>query len=764
MIDSMYQDRINANLDDRVRRPSPTPPAAAGLWANFSGGFGGLVAGGFNAAAGEADQVGGFGQVSAAGGAMSGGGMFSLQSDAEAAQTVAAHNKLMTEGVDMSSAAGDRFRAKAKAFMPDPQTTGQAGQILAGLGDFGSQAMAAGLGGPAGLISLGVNRGLQRSDELKQQGVDFNTRTAVGAVSGTTDAASLLLPLSGATALLRAGKGAAGGVASSVVATEAQKLILEHQGYGAIASTMDPFDPVSLALSALVPAGFGAAFGHAAKAPGMARAEPTPSDFALSPAEQAHSDAAEAASIDTDIASLHTEIAKQKDAGSIAVLQTELDRLTKQKQAGVGRALAQDPANVDAARTLHAADAIDASRLTPDHDLAGYTAHTQAVESAADSIARGQPVDVSGILGDRPLDDARTNAMRDQLTDTSSLLPAADDEHIGQLAPEAQGRLRGMYADAAREKGGFDATLGRIAEDVGGRAMTPPLKGTARAVEKIGSDYAGDPSRVKDLLRATIEVDSAEAAQRAIAAIHAKYDVQPGHRNLLMEGTEPLPGGYRDAKLNVSVNGHIAEIQVNLPEMLAAKKSAHKLYEESRTLRAEVDAQPFGEHSEAKLARIEVLNAKMREAYDAAWAEATKVRNSDSPMGLPLRSAEAELKTRGGETSQAAETGAPLTAAQDTGMPSTSKNRAPGSNLAGRESGADFIGTSNESLHLDALSRAAADLALQNPDMLVHLDGMDAPMRVADLLEQVAADAAAEKQDASLVQVAAQCALSSGST
>lgn len=59
------------------------------------------------------------------------------------------------------------------------------------------------------------------------------------------------------------------------------------------------------------------------------------------------------------------------------------------------------------------------------------------------------------------------------------------------------------------------------------------------------------------------------------------------------------------------------------------------------------------------------------------------------------------------------------------------------------------------------IARAAAEVATLNPDMLVQMEGMDAPMRVGDLLAKVKEEAAADVRDSKLVQVAAECALTS---
>lgn len=58
-----------------------------------------------------------------------------------------------------------------------------------------------------------------------------------------------------------------------------------------------------------------------------------------------------------------------------------------------------------------------------------------------------------------------------------------------------------------------------------------------------------------------------------------------------------------------------------------------------------------------------------------------------------------------------------------------------------------------------SIDRAAAEVSALRPDLMVHLDGMDAPMRVSDLLEQAHAERADTVKDSKLVRIAADCAL-----
>lgn len=294
-------------------------------------------------------------------------------------------------------------------------------------------------------------------------------------------------------------------------------------------------------------------------------------------------------------------------------------------------------------------------------------------------------------------------AMRRQV-DTS---PLANDPHIATLDEPNQVVLREMYARAEGAKPSFDEAVTGIAEMVGGRAVLAPLKGTKRATEKIAADYGGDASQIKDLLRATVEIDDAAQATRAIAQIQQRFDVLPtGQRNLFDPEVIPVDG-YRDAKFNVRLaDGTIAEVQVNLPQMLAAKNQAHALYEEREALTRSIGTRDRTPEEEA---RIEELNAKMRAIYTPAW-EAAVGKSSLNRLGetaAPLRYSESSGNLRGSDPSSArVETDPSGLTTSTTGTPSQSQNR-----LTSTESPPGGIvsrpGEAPSALNISAADRAA---------------------------------------------------------
>lgn len=726
MIDTLYQAGTDAAIADRMKRPLPALPPTIPTWQNFAGGFGGFVAGPNQAAAAFSDILHADSEVLASTGTASAGGMFATPSESETKQNNAAHDKLMAQGLDMNSAAGAQLRSTAKDFMPDPQSTGKAGQILGSLTNFASQAIPAAAGGPAGLVALATARGIQKSEDLKEQGVDFNTRTAAGAVSGVLDAGSMLLPMTGATRLAAAGKGAAGGAGISVAQTEAEKLILQAGGQEKLASSYDPFDPVAIALAAIVPAAFGGLHAPSvAKAPGEARAEPTHADVTLSPAEQAHSDAVEASTMDTDIASLHAEIAKQQDAGAKAVLQTELERLQQQKASGKVTAAPLDPNVEAAARVTQAAEAIDRSRLTPDDDIAGMTAHVQAVETAADQIAQGIPVEVGdGLKFDdgahlfdlSPLDErgypkdyVPTRGGDERFHGTSRAIDSLSDDYA------MSGENRNIYGQGFYTTDAIDVAAGYMKKGKGRdpnlysvkakdvplvdmeSAMTPEMKGMLR--NSMGDAFPEEnhvTGKPITTLREAFDEFRAESRDNGLTRDDVQEVLDSIRYNLEQEGYR----GYR----------HVGG------ELTGATPHDVRIY--------------WNPESDVSIASARIAD------FAKAVEELHALRNPPESAGTPNHAAFHEPGDTGAGKDDAGRT------PTEPPVPETSRAAA------------------GESVEPSRLEAAVQQILKTDPDMLVQLDGMDKPVRVAELLDAVREEGKAEIKDASLLKTATECFIS----
>jgi len=147
-------------------------------------------------------------------------------------------------------------------YTPNPETTGTAAMILYGL--TGSLAKGIGYsvlagGNPfVGGALFGADLGRYEKDKLQDKGVDTETATKAGLITGVTNAVGMALPASLGTSYLKSASfGALVNPATDITEQSAIKFVLDNADYSVISKEYDPFDPVSLTTSALMGAGFG---------------------------------------------------------------------------------------------------------------------------------------------------------------------------------------------------------------------------------------------------------------------------------------------------------------------------------------------------------------------------------------------------------------------------------------------------------------------------------------------------------------------------
>lgn len=258
MLDDLYQADTETAINALAAMP-PEKPKPVSKWNGWSAPLRGIAAGVAEAGAMVADVVKGAAQSDAAYGGYSAGGMFSLQSDGEKREAELLRAKIDTEGLNTTSGVGTALRDVSRHYRPDPATAGLAESLVFDLTRFASKAIGytvAG-GGVPGAVMLGVDEGMQTADDLKQKGVDQKTRMQVGAVAGVTSAASVVLPVAAGGSIPKTiGLWAAGGPGAFVAQQAATREILKNANYADLAQQYDPLDPVGLAVSSLIPAGF----------------------------------------------------------------------------------------------------------------------------------------------------------------------------------------------------------------------------------------------------------------------------------------------------------------------------------------------------------------------------------------------------------------------------------------------------------------------------------------------------------------------------
>lgn len=536
-----------------------------------------------------------------------------------------------------------------KGWAPDPRTTGVVGQAVHGLFNVIPEA----LPGPEVAAAL---QGYKSFRGGQAEGLDPTTALGKGAIDAVSTWAGLKLPMQALPRYGVAGAvatGVTGNVGLGMASRGATADWLRANGYKDMADQYKVLDNSAIAMDVIMGGGFGALahYGPAAVEQFQAgrkrdQIQPSDVDTALTINNQLHVELDTAPGIPAD------PVAREAHMQAVrAALE----------------AMARDEAVV-APPDVTNADFVD--------NPTAVRTREQVVEAVDDYLgpewralkaeleARGLPTDEIDMSGPMRVAPAR---------EPPAGLAAADLQRMPEAGRE---QLRTLYEAATERKPSFDRAMQEIADALGGTFKAAPIKSSRRAVDKILADYKGDASRIKDLVRGSIIVNDAASAAAVVEQLRARFQVEPqGFRNLFDPEARPNDG-YRDAKMNVVIDGLPAEIQVHVPEMIAAKSEVHDLYEARTKIERETEGR---QRTEQEQARIDALNAEMRSAYDAAWASSTSRLNSASDTGAPFLRADSAENVRGGSSSQAAQDGlTPGTLPSETGMPSTSKNSTEG--------------------------------------------------------------------------------------
>jgi len=266
----------------------------------------------------------------------------------------------------------------------------------------------------------------------------------------------------------------------------------------------------------------------------------------------------------------------------------------------------------------------------------------------------------------------------------------------------AEEMLSALIEKAKSVKADYDQKIIDIAKRSGAMGqMIAPIKGMPRSVQKLIVEEGFNIGGMKDMLRSTIVVADYAQAQAVMDEIAKEFTLtrkpknRTGSTALVVNGEELQPedpkkyGGYTDVLVNITMpNGVIAEIQINVPEMLSAKEAqGHKLYEAYRDAPKDSD-----------LGRE--INASMLGFYQAAFG-AAQARFSAAAASKPAGSSENAIPPSGPSTM--AGNGASVSPSSNSlnqPLPGNSTNQSPpnvGTNRQplGNASG-NFISTTSE--------------------------------------------------------------------
>lgn len=631
-------------------------------------------------------------------------------------------------GAAFTTEIGTNLRITAREFAPDPSTAHTAEQLVFGLSRFMSKAVAYSLAaGPvAGAMITGADEGMAESDRLKNEGVDLQTRSKVGAVTGAVAGISVALPIAGTTLKTTGALVAVGGPGAFIAQQAANKAILENADYSQLADQYDPLDPVGLSVSLLVPAAFG---GYAMRGARARAATPAPADPAAArqlgsmaanertalkfddPRLDAYAvTAAQREGIPPEMLLAIKNAGERSNSGQVSTAGAKgVMQFMDGTWAAYGKGDPRDPtASIDAgARYMKAL--LEKYEGNQQAALAHYNGGTKAGEA----VMAGKP--------------PPAKETRDYLARTERFIAERVGEEQGRAAaqdPEMVAAARVQQVRQAVE----DSNPHDPADPIGQQAHYDSVM---RASDQMA---AGEPVNVADAMPLDPPAQAAliEAFGARIEAAREAIPVDLG------TGPEALVAARAELET-------IAQVR-----QVADQVATRAAPDQHATVKFADEGKADAYLREKKISRTHRIENTGRDEYSirpkqkagADWRAKAEAR--EAKLAEQIRVAEANTAARA-----AARTEAPPAPPAAPDAPAA----APKQPTAGAAPKAD---ANPLAASIDAQT---AELARLAPDMMVQLEGMAEPMRLADALEAVRAEAAKDAETAPLYQVAAECAL-----
>ena len=180
----------------------------------------------------------------------------------------------------------------------------------------------------------------------------------------------------------------------------------------------------------------------------------------------------------------------------------------------------------------------------------------------------------------------------------ADLTQASDDfDTVYEQAPKAQQKLTSLIASEWQA----DPHMKNLRHPVPGKqqpwvesADDPGVKGKERSREKMKNDYDNHANKLKDLARSTLRYKGCRRMHDGLTTGLSGAGIQV--LALKNKYASPTPMGYSDFNLCVGIElddqvRYVAEMQLNLDEMIKAKNEAHEYYEVVRKQLPELSIQ-----------------------------------------------------------------------------------------------------------------------------------------------------------------------------
>jgi hypothetical protein len=205
----------------------------------------------------------------------------------------------------------------------------------------------------------------------------------------------------------------------------------------------------------------------------------------------------------------------------------------------------------------------------------------ELMREAFEGVEEGSPIDLSTPAG-REEARARLALLDERYEELVDKVAAKLDPDAPTFAeiPGAKQALRSLYAHAREIAPQFEQELRQIAQATGATFVSGGVKGTRRAFEKVVREYGGDAARIKDLVRGRLIVDDVDQLEAVLSELKATGRAVGARNNLEV----PNESGFRDIKVYLDIDGHIAEVQVLPSDIAVAKEQLRPLYERARQL------------------------------------------------------------------------------------------------------------------------------------------------------------------------------------